>query len=271
MYSSLSPKIIPIISAKSNITEVIIDPDTIVRTRTFGVAKDNIKVEIKVFIDGKNVDNDEYNFSIENNKSLNIPICKKFSYLDNGYLEIYVSSKSPIFRRVIPEPGYATLKMGNSSIVINPDIKFGRSRLIAQTQNLTNFCMVHSAILIDKINNIKNSFLIINPYEKKITVKLTSQIGKSLKQTLIPHTVSLVDLSKLIDEESSSIEAVMLSAPNRVVVYDIKHKYDDINNIYSIDHLDPYSGRTTYHEFSLKGFLRNNVRKVFSFLNIRYD
>ncbi|MEC8100513.1 MAG: hypothetical protein VX089_04790, partial [Pseudomonadota bacterium] len=220
---------------------------------------------------GLNIQNEKYNFSIKNKKSKKNAISRKFSFSKHGYLEIYVNADNPIFKRVIPEPGYAILKIKDSSIVINPDIKFGRSRLIAQTRNLRSFCMIHSAIINDKENNIQNSFLLINPYEKKIKVKISSQTGKSLKKILMPHTVSFENVSDLIDKKKNLLGSVMLSAPNRIVVYDIKHQYQNLKNIYSIDHLDPYSGRTTYHDFSVNAFLKNYTRKIFSYLNIRYD
>ena len=116
MYSSLSPKIIPILSHNNNITEVVIDPNTIIRTRTKNVLNEKLNIEIKAFIDGLNIYNQKYYFLIKNNKSQKSAISKKFSFIKHGYLEIYVSANSPIFKRVIPEPGYAILKIKDSLV-----------------------------------------------------------------------------------------------------------------------------------------------------------
>jgi len=269
MYSSLSPKIIPIFSLPHSITGVAIEADTIIRTRARNLKKGNLKVDIKVYIDGINKDNFHYDLAIENSTSKNPNIWQEFCYEQHGYAEIYISSNTPVFTRVISEPGYAILKINDSAIVINPDFKFGRTRLISQMQNHNSFCMVHSAIVSDKENNIRNSFLLINPYEKIINVRITSDVNKFIKKKLVPHTVTFIDVSQLIN--NNKLGSVMLSAQNRVVVYDIKHHYNDINKIYSIDHLDPYSGRTNYSNFSFKGLIKNQLRSILSKLNIRYD
>lgn len=91
------------------------------------------------------------------------------------------------------------------------------------------------------------------------------------KNNYLSLELSKKRLTRAIEWTKNLLGSVMLSAPNIIVVYDIKHQYENLKNIYSIDHLDPYSDRTTYHDFSLNAFLKNYTRKIFSYLNIRYD
>jgi hypothetical protein len=80
--------------------------------------------------------------------------------------------------------------------------------------------------------------------------------------------VRIVDLAPILAD--SSWDTVMVTANNRLPVYDLRHPSGDPCRTYSLDHLDTFSGHPTHRAVSPKAFVRDLARRELRRYGLRY-
>ena len=64
-----------------------------------------------------------------------------------SYLEIHTTADKSIFKKILPEDGYAILSLnGGGSLTHGFETKYASPRIIQQLRTFSNFCMVHNGV-----------------------------------------------------------------------------------------------------------------------------
>ena len=118
--------------------------------------------------------------------------------------------------------------------------KFGIPPVINQVARLGQFLQSYPSILVDKELDYGQSITMINPYLKPILARVTTNDGRSLPRVRIPAEAARnVRLSDILQpDEVRWAGDIQVTANNRVVLYDFKHKLSDPTNVSDHEHLD---------------------------------
>ena len=262
-YHYLSPKILPIFGGSVGRSLFSIDPITVLQSRVIGEFSGTLEFMVKEFSGGKCQHEELFSFNIVNKKSERAPVIYEVKSQAQGYVEVHTTADKPIFKKILPEDGYAILSMGDrGGLTHGFDAKYASPRIVQQLRIFGNFCMCHNGVRSSKKNGQGNSLLLINPYERPITCKILGPKGKRLKVKVMPCETELIDLKGFVDDNFT--HPIMLSASNRIPVFDVKHLYGDQSVINSIDHLDPFSGFPAWQNRTLLSSLQRVLKHVFN-------
>ena len=265
MFYFRSPKIYPIFPKSWGETSFVMDYQNEVMMKALDSKfNGNVSFTITYFSSGSIIYHKEIDVKFKDGKTDKKKEVCNISLDSLGYMEIGVIAKEPIFYAPQCGSGYALYENNNGNyITLNNDTKFSHYRVIEQMKTWSKYSLVHTSIICSKQNDLGNSFLLINPYKKPILAKLSGDTSKQIRKKILPLDACMIDLSDLVEREGSS--NVFLTANNRLVAYDVKHKKNDLSKIYNIDHLDVYSGEKTWYEkFSdnLQAYKRSFFRKA---------
>jgi hypothetical protein len=269
-FHYLSPKILPVFSSNIGTVSCLTDVQFILNVRSLEKLDGNAEITYTTYCDGNVISEEFTSVKVNNGKSTIEPVWKSFSTPSLGFVEITFGTTKPLFKKIIPEPGYSVLKtINNKVLTINSDMKYANPRIIQQIQQYSRFCMLHSSVYVDSNIGAGNSLMLINPYEQLIVVKIYSSKENKISRKIKPKSTCMVNLAELVDD--GEISTIMLTANNRIITYDVRHSYHDQLDINNIDHLDPFSGYSVVNYVGFKEllgeFTRNSLRK----LNIRPD
>jgi hypothetical protein len=267
-FNYLSPKIFPVFPKETGNLHVLTSPQFIIDTRAGVSFTGKLEITFIVYMNGRETSSEALTFEFENSKTTAKSFVREFKLANLGLLEIHCNADAPIFKKIIPEPGYGILKRPNgSSISINRDMKYAHTRVIEQMRHHNRFCMLHSAALSDGERGIGNSILLGNPYDQPLVTRLRTQEGKLVSEKLLPHSVKMIDLHEVV--VSGSPQTIMITANNRVLTFDVKHYFGDQARVNSVDHLDPYSGFKTHRAVDLLSMPRFLISRLTNQLNLR--
>lgn len=267
-FNYLSPKIFPIFPAETGSLHVLTSPQFIIDTRAGLSFSGKLEIKFMVYMNGEETSSETVTFEFEDSKTSAFPFMREFTLANHGLLEIHCNADTPIFTKIIPEPGYGILERPDgSSISINRDMKYAHTRVIEQMRHHNRFCMLHSAVLSDGERGIGNSILLGNPYDQPLVAKLRTKEGKMVSEKLLPHTVKMIDLDELL--VSGLPQTIMITANNRVLTFDVKHHFGDQARVNSVDHLDPYSGFKTHRAVDLLSMPRFLISRSANQLNLK--
>ena len=101
---------------------------------------------------------------------------------------------------------------------------------------------------MDKDLDYGQSITMINPYLKPIVAKITTNDGRAFPRVRIPaESARNVRISQIMKpEERRWAGDIQVTANNRVVLYDFKHKLSDPTQISDHEHLDYYQVNNSY-------------------------
>ena len=270
-YPYLSPKIVPAFPAETGTLDCVIDFNHILRTRAYRRVSGSAMMEVAVYGDGRVLDTERFEAEVRDGRALLEPVIRHYAASGSGYgyAEFSFRMSEPVFLKILPEPGYAVLKTPAGSITINADMKYANPRTIEQIMHYGKFSMIHSGVHVDPDSDSGNSLLLINPYDQPLLARLVSDTGETLSHRMKARTAGLVDLEPLVTPGRPG--AIIVTANNRVITYDVKHARSNPARINSIDHLDPFSGYRTHEPQGLPGTLGYWAREAARGLGIRYD
>jgi len=183
-----------------------------------------------------------------------------------GYIETEITASIPMFHSVLYEIGYGmiTTPMGQASVIEMP--KFADPRVIRQIRETGRYSLAHTAAMVDQERNLDDYFLVINPYSKAIVVRLFNSRGDMIRRTVPNNSTLPISLREIL--RPGLPEAVFLSAPQRVIAYDVRAPFDHPEDCNTVDHLDPFRGEAAFIAGGWKRYIRSTLRR-FQF-NRRY-
>ncbi len=215
----------------------------------------SITVRFERFEDGAAVGNETVEMAVAGGRVETPVLVREYNAATLGYVQISLSADRPLFRKINVEPGYGLLiRPDNGVVTVLIDEKFANPLIIKQIEATGRFCLLHVACLVDRPNGIGNSFLLVNPYGKDIVATLVSSKGRRLRKKVPSMTAALQSLEELC--EDGVPETIMLTANNRLPVWDVRHRADDPACINDIDHLEVYRGYDTHERVGATTFLR---------------
>lgn len=270
LFHYLAPKIYPLFPTSAGKTVFGSFVQHALNTRTEGAPyTGKVFVKVLAFCKGEQISADTHVIAVKDGVSEKDTVWCASDAPSLGYTEIELSAEQPIFRKLHPESGYSLFSgVDGRCLTINTDTKYAHYRVIEQIKAWQNFCLLHSAILVDPARDYGNSMLLINPYERPIVAGLKSTNGRSLRARIPEKSAEIINLEPLV--EAGKFGTVMLSANNRLVAYDVRHPYGSWQAFNSIDHLDVFSGIPTQYRASALESLGQLVRKGARRFGLRY-
>lgn len=178
-----------------------------------------------------------------------------------GYLETHITAEQPIFDRLLFENNFGLLRReGFGSVLITDTPKFADVRIIEQIREIGSYCMAHTGVAVDRSKGYGDYFLLINPYDQDLVVRLDSNHGLKERVRVPTKTAKSVSLEPLVGNDIWA--AVSLTAKQRVLVYDVKAPIDDPLLPVSLDHLDPFRGEAALRAASAREWGKSNLRRT---------
>lgn len=176
-----------------------------------------------------------------------------------GYLEIHITANAPIFDRLLFENNFGVLRReGFGSILITDTPKFADVRIIEQIREIGSYCMAHTGVSIDRSKGYGDYFLLINPYDQDLVVRLESNQGLKERIKVPSKTAQATSLEALAG--NGIWASVSLTAKQRVLVYDVKAPIDDPYLPVSLDHLDPFRGEAALRPATPIAWIKHKTR-----------
>jgi len=91
--------------------------------------------------------------------------------------------------------------------------------------------------------------------------------GRTMRRRLAPRHATIVPLDELV--EDGEITAVMMTANNRFLAWDLRYALDDPTAINSIDHLEAFRGQATHRRVRLTDALKATGRRGLDAMGLR--
>lgn len=263
LTKSISPFIYPIYPKNAGILYYNID---IGKFFHFDHARDYtgyLSLESKLWKSGKLEANEVRRVKVEKGIPEETILLGEQTGFDDGmaYLEMQIGAEFPMFDRPMFEnPMAVLLREEFGGVLITDSPKFSDTRIIEQIREIGSYCMAHTGVSIDLEKGYGDNFLLINPYERPLVVRLKSNHGEQLRVKVESHDVVNVDLRPLMGNDKFA--AVSLTAKQRIILYDVKAPLDNPLLPNSIDHLDPFRGEYAYNNASLANWAKFQTRSL---------
>ena len=173
----------------------------------------------------------------------------------SGYAELNIksSNKTNIFLSRAALNFYTFYYYnGKKSFLSDNAYKFGSPTIIAQMAKIKKYIDAYPAIMINKINDLDETIVLINPYKRKIKAKIITFDGREINNIIInSFSVKEILLSQILqDNENEWKGHIQLTATNRIITFNYKHSFKDKKIISDFEHLDPYRGDPTFIPFT---------------------
>jgi hypothetical protein len=269
LTSYLSPFIYPVFPREKYRTRISVGLGEIARSAVVGKFTGTFTVRERLYLDGELLAEGSEEIAVRDSKPENDYLLREPELPRLGYIEFEVTANMPVFGRPMLEIGFASLHrpgFGNVKVIDMP--KFADPRIIDQIREIGHYCTTHTAAYVNAQENAGDFFLVVNPYEKALTVRLATPTGRSKREVVKAHSARNLALADILAD--GVIDTVFMTAPQRIIVYDLRAPLDDPGSPYSLDHLDPFRGEPTYRSVSFKRFVRNKVRRAMLRLGIRH-
>ena len=186
-----------------------------------------------------------------------------------GYAEIALKADRPLFFKIWPETGYSLFSgTDGRCVTIVYDKKYANYLIVQQIKTWNTFCLLHTAAYVDPVRDCGNSMLLINPYESPILVELRGEKDEKLRVRVPSKSAKMADLGSVTTPGKFS--TVMLTGNNRIIAYDVRHRYGDAMTFNTIDHLDTFNGLATRYPISFKDRVRQIAREGARRVGLRY-
>lgn len=228
-----------------------------------------LTLAFEIFAEGKSAARTVMPLELRRGK-LNVPrMVREFAADVVGYLELSVVIDRPLLRKVYVGDDYVLwVRPHQGAISFGGEAKYALDRVIEQIRTHGRFCLLHAGAYVDRPRSIGNSLMFLNPYEQAVTARMVSEGGRRQSARIEPKSVRIVDLAPLLTD--GVWNTVMVTANNRVPVYDLRHPTGEPCRTYSLDHLDTFSGYPTHRAVPAKAFFRDLLRRQLRRLGLRY-
>ena len=137
--------------------------------------------------------------------------------------------------------------------------KYGNPRVIMQMKEFGMWVDGYPAVNISLKNKTTYSMIIINPYKvaNSFTIEINSLgLKKSIKiAALSVKKVNFYDIVK----KNTWTGQFYIYGKRRAIIYLINHAFNDINNVSTLEHSDPFRAELT-HQPRMQ-YLRNKIHK----------
>jgi hypothetical protein len=174
-----------------------------------------------------------------------------------AYLEfsMYEPNQRPVFTERIVHGWYSIYaKAGKKSFFSDNAVKYGSPPIISMIAQFRKYVDGYPVVHIDRKRDLGESILLINPYGRPIMVDVHSHDARKLPRLKVPGgSARWVDLGDLLAEgEDEWLGQVQITASNRLVTFETKHRLSDKTIISDHEHLDPYRADPTHIPATLK-------------------
>ena len=262
-FSYLSPLIYPLTGTPDSKLKVALDLSRICANRLIPGYTGALKIEWAKYVNGQKRLKKTSEFTV-----LDGAVGGDFFHIstDNdeiGYIEIHITSSSPVFTAIDVSAGYAFFNCRVNGVVnVNADAKYARPLIIDQIRHTGSFCLTHSNCYMDKNNGISTSFIVVNPYKKALKAKIRNQTGNQIELIVKAQFTEVVDLSQILQDQTAS--TCMVVSKNRHPAWILHKNSLSIleNSINRIDHLELFRAEESYQDFSLRQFLKRVVHRL---------
>jgi hypothetical protein len=268
LTSYLSPFIYPVFPRDKYRTRISIGLSEIARSAVVGKFTGTFTLRERLYLEGELLNDASEEISVRDNKPAMEYALREPELPRLGYIEFEVTADKPAFGRPMLEIGFASLHragFGNVKVIDMP--KFADPRIIDQIREIGHYCTAHTAAYVNAAENIGDFFVVINPYEKALAVRLATPSGRAKREVIKAHSARSLALADIL--EDGVIDTVFMTAPQRIVVYDSRAPLNDSDSPYSMDHLDPFRGEPVYLPVSFRRFARNKARRAMIRLGLR--
>lgn len=260
-YSYIAPQTFPIFPNQMGETVVGVDFDSLLLDSTQDRPDADLALGIRVFMDGNLVNEESMELRVRHGSVKPRFIRRSFSLPSCGYVEFSLTADFNYFSNLKPELGYAMLSRedgGFTTIISQP--KYAVPMIIDNHRETGTFCLVHQAHYQDKLNDCGNSVFVINPYDGKIVVQVSSENDKKMKYRVKQKSSALMPLDKVL--EDGKPECLMYTGNNRMICWDVRHRLKNPNVVYNIDHVEYFRAYPTMVQRSLKDHAKRAMRRV---------
>ncbi|MHA1566389.1 MAG: hypothetical protein ACTSX7_13835 [Alphaproteobacteria bacterium] len=245
LHHYVTPFIYPLFPRSAGRLVVNYSVRNILAYRTTPDFTGNFTLTFSVFVDGEQISREEIAIPVRNGQAEIGDVVRNFESDGLGYVEVGITADGPAFDKIALVQGYGLfVHPQRGAMTFGSDLKFARGPIIDQIAKYGLFCMQHSAAFIDKDRNIGNSFLLINPYQQAIVATFASSTGARVKRRIDKLSAQRLPLDELLQDGEWA--TVMVTANNRLTVFDIRHAHDDPLLLNNIDHLDFMNGWSTH-------------------------
>lgn len=260
IFHYLSPLMFPVLPREAGTLMLEYDMQHVLDVRGTEAFDGTLNLRIALFADGSLREEEVLSLKVAAGKVAEPLLAREFSLDRLGYLELHIEADRPVFRKILAPPGYALLcRDGFGEVVVTSDQKYANPRVIDEIASTGTFCMLHTAGRVDSQAGEGNALLLINPYEQDLVARVVGATGRSIKRRVRTRSAELVPLDAVLDDGGWS--SYMVGANNRVLTYDVRHRYGRPFEINSMDHLDVFSGMPTHRHDTLVEVLRAAARR----------
>jgi hypothetical protein len=173
----------------------------------------------------------------------------------SGYaeLEIFEINKKPVFKSRAVLNFYSIYYSDNKKSFLSDNAyKYGSPAVINQISYIKKYLDAYPTITIDRVKDLGETIVLINPYNKNIYASLLTNDGRKINGVLIKSRSSKeINLSSLlINDEKFWSGHIQIKASNRIITFNYKHSFKDNKIISDYEHLDPFRGDPTFVPFT---------------------
>lgn len=260
-YSYIAPQTFPIFPIEMGETIVGVDFENLLMDSTQDRLDADLDLGITVFMDGQKVSEENQVLIVRNGVVKPKFMRRSFSLPSPGYVEFSLTTNINFFSNLKPELGYAMLSRedgGFTTIISQP--KYAVPIIIDNQRETGTFCLVHQAQYIDKKKDTGNSVFIVNPYDGKITLQISSQTNQKIKHRIDPRSASILSLERVLNDGEPA--CLMYTGNNRMICWDVRHRIKNPNIVYNIDHVEYFRAYPTMVKRSAKDHVRKVTRRL---------
>ena len=144
--------------------------------------------------------------------------------------------------------------------------KYGNPRVIAQSNEFDMYVDGYPAVNVNKQRNTTYSISVINPYKTQKTLTLEVEGLKLRKNFRVdPHSVKTYNVYDIIQKDSWTGQ-IYLFGKRRIILFLINHDFNNVNNITTLEHSDPFRAEHTYKPRMqhLRSFIHEKFKEMLS-------
>ncbi len=210
--------------------------------------KSNIVVNFKTIYNNKIFFEEKYKLDLLNQENNLIvfktkcPTVAKEDELSFIEIDVYSENNDLIFSNRGLVNGYTFFYKDSAKSYLTELVqKYGHPNIITQYQFFNTFVFTSPNVLIDKKKDISDTIGIINPYEKDIIIKITTNHGNEIKQKIKARSGKKIFLDQIIETKDSKWEGcIHITGNNRVLANIFKTSIKNRYLIHDAEHLDYY-------------------------------
>lgn len=150
---------------------------------------------------------------------------------------------------------------GKKTFFSDNNYKFGTPTVIEQIARFSKFVEGMAVVRVSRSKNLGETVTIINPYKMPVLAAISANDGRSLPRVRIPAmSVRQVNLGQFLrDDEDEWSGHIQITAKNRVILFQLKHAFDDLTLVTDQEHSDSFRADPTHMPLfrKVKNFLGN--------------